>query len=106
MIHNEECGPFVRGISTDLIDLIVLPSALPQHNGDYKYILTIKDHFSKFVWLRPLRQKRVVDVVAALRRVFDEFGTPTILQADNGDAVGGTDTPNGTMSQMNLGEAR
>jgi hypothetical protein len=66
------------------IDLIVLTSALPEHNDDFKYILTVKDHFSKYVWLRPLRHKRVVDVVAALRGIFDEFGIPTILQADNG----------------------
>jgi hypothetical protein len=37
------------------IDLIVLTSALPEHNDDFKYILTVKDHFSKYVWLRPLR---------------------------------------------------
>ena len=66
------------------IDLIVLTSALPERNADYKYVLTIKDHFSKFVWLRPLRHKRVADVVAGLRGVFDEYGPPTILQADNG----------------------
>ena len=66
------------------IDLIVLTSALPEKNNDYKYILTVKDHFSRYVWLEALRRKRVVDVVAFLRRVFDEFGCPTILQSDNG----------------------
>jgi hypothetical protein len=66
------------------IDLIVLTSALPEKNDNYKYIMTVKDHFSRFVWLVPMRRKNVASVVAGLRPIFDVFGCPTILQSDNG----------------------
>ena len=62
----------------DLIDFRTLP------DGDYHWILTVQDHFTKFVWLRPLTQKSGVCVARELYQLFCMFGAPYILQSDNG----------------------
>jgi transposase InsO family protein len=62
----------------DLIDIQTFP------DGDYKWILTVQDHFTKFVNLRALKQKRAVEVANALYEIFLTFGAPCILQSDNG----------------------
>ena len=62
----------------DLIDFRTCP------DGEYNWIITVQDHFTKFVWLRPLRQKSGLEVARALLEIFGEFGAPFILQSDNG----------------------
>ena len=66
------------------IDLIILTSCNPLSNGGYKYILTVKDHFSTFVWLRKLKRKNKNAVFKKLKNIFRDFRAPDILQADNG----------------------
>ena len=66
------------------IDLIVLTSCHPLVNSGYKYILTVKDHFSTFVWLRKLKRKNKNAVFNKLKNIFRDFRAPDILQADNG----------------------
>jgi len=62
----------------DLIDIQTFP------DGDFKWIMTVQDHFTKFVNLRALKQKRAVEVATALYDIFLTFGAPCILQSDNG----------------------
>ena len=62
----------------DLINFQTLP------DGDYKYIMTFVNHFSKFCVLRPLTTKRAEEVAANLLDIFLTFGAPAILQSDNG----------------------
>ena len=62
----------------DLINFQTLP------DGDYKYIMTFVNHFSKFCVLRPLTTKRAEEVAANLLDIFLLFGAPAILQSDNG----------------------
>ncbi|XP_076039096.1 KRAB-A domain-containing protein 2-like [Oratosquilla oratoria] len=62
----------------DLINFQTLP------DGDFKYIMTYANHFSKFCVLRPLTSKRAEEVAANLLDIFLTFGAPALLQSDNG----------------------
>ncbi|XP_076053674.1 KRAB-A domain-containing protein 2-like [Oratosquilla oratoria] len=62
----------------DLINFQTLP------DGDFKYIMTYANHFSKFCALRPLTSKRAEEVAANLLDILLTFGAPAILQSDNG----------------------
>lgn len=65
-------------IQVDLIDMRHEPS------GTYKWILHVKDHFSKFSALYALRSKRASDVAQALELYINHYGPPEICQCDNG----------------------
>ncbi|CAF2061660.1 unnamed protein product [Rotaria magnacalcarata] len=51
---------------------------------NYCWILNCIDHFSKFSWAFPLKNKSVGEFVAELRELFFIFGPPRILHSDNG----------------------
>ena len=71
-------GPFISS-QMDLIDMRHLP------DSNYKWILHIVDHWSKFHFSFPLAHKRAVEVASALHQwVFPIMGLPAILQSDNG----------------------
>jgi len=54
-------------------------------HGEFKYILHIVDHWSKFNFAFPLQQKSAADVANALQNwVFPIMGLPSILHCDNG----------------------
>ncbi len=61
---------FLSRIQIDLVDMQSLK------DGDYKYILNIQDHFTKFNILRPLKSKQAKDVADELLDVFLLFGAP------------------------------
>ena len=63
------------------IDLINFSSCA---DGDYKYILNVHDHATKFVHLRPLKNKEAKSVASELLKIFLAFRAPKILQSDNG----------------------
>ena len=70
-------------IQMDLIDMRTRPDA--NCNGKtYRWILQLKDHFSKFCWARPLEHKEAREVYDCVRDIFFLFGAPRILQSDNG----------------------
>ena len=48
------------------------------------FFLVIKDHFSKFTWLRAIQRKTEYFVATELRRLFHEIGFPSIFHSDNG----------------------
>ena len=50
----------------------------------YRMILVIKDCFSKFCWLTPIKNKEASTVTSVLTGVFRTYGCPQILQSDNG----------------------
>ncbi len=50
----------------------------------YSMILVIKDCFSKFCWLTPIKNKEASTVASVLTGVFRTYGCPQILQSDNG----------------------
>ena len=62
----------------DLIDMRSMP------DGEYKWILHTKDHFTKFSWAYPLKTKEAESVAEKLLQQFYLFGASRILQSDNG----------------------
>ena len=62
----------------DLIDFQTCP------DGEFKWLLVYQDHFTKFVQLRPLKNKSAIEVAKALLDIFTIIGVPAILQSDNG----------------------
>ena len=50
--------------------------------GTYKYIMSVIDTFSLFVFLRPLQTKESAEVADHLLDIYNEHGPPEILQSD------------------------
>ncbi|GFU12864.1 KRAB-A domain-containing protein 2 [Trichonephila clavipes] len=63
------------------VDLIDLQT---NRDGKYKFIMVYQDHLTKFVQLRPLKAKRAEEVAYHVLSIFLTFGSPAILQLDNG----------------------
>jgi len=75
------------GVMTRLqIDLIDMRTRPDKTSPDitYSWILNCIDHFSKFSWAFPLRNKSANEVATKLRDLFFTFGPPRILHSDNG----------------------
>ena len=51
--------------------------------GNYRYILTVIDVFTRYAWARPLKTKTGEEVVQAFAEIFKE-GIPHYLQTDQG----------------------
>jgi hypothetical protein len=45
-------------------------------DGDYKWIMQVKDHFSRYVWLFALYGKDSEEVAAHLKQWIGAFGEP------------------------------
>ncbi|CAF3273316.1 unnamed protein product [Rotaria socialis] len=69
---------YLTRIQMDLIDMRSRP------DGKFKWILHVKDHFTKFSWAYPLETKEAEPVAEKLLQQFYAFGAPHILQSDNG----------------------
>jgi hypothetical protein len=65
-------------VQIDLIDMRHEPS------GQFKWILHIKDHFSKYTQLYPLKSKHAKPIAEAFALFIAAFLPPKIMQADNG----------------------
>ena len=63
------------------VDLIDMQS---QPDGPYRFILNYQDHLTKFIILRPLKQKTAEAVAECIIPIFQIFGAPKILHTDNG----------------------
>jgi hypothetical protein len=70
-------------VQIDLIDMRHEPS------GQYKWILHIKDHFSKYTQLYPLKSKHAEPIAEAFAIFIVAFLPPKIMQADNGKELKG-----------------
>jgi IS30 family transposase len=53
-------------------------------SGQYKWILHIKDHFSKYTQLYPLKSKHAKPIADCFTLFIAAFLPPKIMQADNG----------------------
>jgi hypothetical protein len=63
---------FVKGVDdqwdVDLMDM----TKFAKYNNGYNFILVVIDIFSKYVWLRPLKDKKGESVSKALKDVLAE----------------------------------
>ena len=57
----------------DLIDMTKTP------DGQNKYILHVRNHFSRYSWGRGITSKKPIEVAACLFDIFTEVGLPRIL---------------------------
>ena len=69
---------FLTRVQMDLIDMSSHP------DDECKWILHLRDHYSKFSWAHALTSKRASEVAAKLVQTFCLFGFPRLLQSDNG----------------------
>lgn len=53
-------------------------------DNEYRYIIHMRDHFTKFSWARAAERKTLENVVNFLYDIFLMFGPPVIIQCDNG----------------------
>lgn len=74
---------YMDRLQMDLIDM----RSRPDHVSSgriFRWILHLKDHFTKFCWAQPLETKEAREVYLGVRQIFFNFGPPKILQSDNG----------------------
>ena len=64
----------------DLVSLAGHPVA--KNDVSYKYVMVLVDVFSRYVWLQALPHKDAGTVAEKLMGIWDEVGTPKILQSD------------------------
>ena len=64
------------------MDTVFLAEELQTDN--IKYLITIEDHFSKFLWVATSLTKEAGPVEIALKTFFSLFGLPKKVQCDNG----------------------
>ncbi|CAF3590318.1 unnamed protein product [Rotaria socialis] len=69
---------FMTRLQMDLIDMRTRP------DGEFKWILHCRDHFTKFSWAYALPSKEARYVAENLIQLFFQFGPSHILQSDNG----------------------
>src|SRR5204863_4160561 len=55
-----------------------------RNDHEFKYILHVRDHFSRYSWAKPITSKNASEVAGCLFEIFTEVGSPAILQSDNG----------------------
>ncbi|CAF4470388.1 unnamed protein product, partial [Didymodactylos carnosus] len=70
-------------LQIDLIDMRTRPDFVSS-DIVYSWILHCIDHFSKFTFAYPLKNKSAVEVASKLRTLFFSFGPPHLLHSDNG----------------------
>ena len=71
-------------IQCDLITITCKKGLLPSLKHSFRYILTLKDCFSKYCWLFPLKSKEGTPIANILLKIFHEHGAPRYLHSDNG----------------------
>ena len=67
----------------DLMDL-GRKGAIKFNGVSYRYVLSVMDVFSRFVWLRPLSVKSSKNIADELRILYLEHGPPRVIQCDQG----------------------
>jgi hypothetical protein len=60
-----------------------------QPDGIYHWVLQLKDHFSRMIWLFPLRDKSSEEVASSLRTWIAWCGQPKSFYSDNGKEFAG-----------------
>lgn len=75
----QELPPVHQTLDRISIDITEMTVAL----GGYRYVLTIVDHFSRFVKLLKLRSRQAEEVVRNIQLFMGDYGVPKTLLADN-----------------------
>ena len=65
-------------VQMDLIDFTKQP------DGDWRYVLSTKCHFSRFAILKPVKTKTHEEIATNLLQIFSIFRLPNLIHTDNG----------------------
>lgn len=57
---------------------------VPLNKKSYRYVLSVMDVFSRFVWLRAVREKSSKVISEELQNIYLEHGPPRVVQSDQG----------------------
>ena len=76
----QELPPVDRPLERVGLDLIDMVASSQGH----RYVLTVIDHYSRYLKLYTLKHKHTHGVVEALERFMADFGTPAAVVTDNG----------------------
>lgn len=70
----------MQRVSVDLMDM---------HAGShgYRYMLTVLDHYSRYVRFYPLKSKAAGEVSRNLKKFVAAYGAPTLVLLDNGGGI-------------------
>ena len=67
--------------SMDLVEM----QTFEKENTGYRYLLTCIDVFSRYAWVEPLKNKTGVEVMNAIKRIFDNSNAkPIKIWVDEG----------------------
>ncbi|CAG2217713.1 unnamed protein product [Mytilus edulis] len=66
--------------SADLMDMV----KFSKYNKEYKYVLVVIDVFSKYLWLRKLKDKKGESVATAFQDIFQTGRVPNKIRTDMG----------------------
>ena len=66
--------------SADLVEM----GKFSEWNNDYKYLLMVIDVFSKYGWIKPLKDKKGLTVANAFNEIFKSGRVPKMLWTDKG----------------------
>ena len=70
---------------TDCINMTSFANNNGGVQNGYKFILTVVDYFSRYVWARKMKTQTAINVTKALKSIAEETKTyPKLIQADNG----------------------
>ncbi len=78
--HWQELPPVgkpLERVSLDLTDMVAGAQ-------EYRYVLTITDHYSRYVKFYPLRTKNTEGVSEKFKNYVMDFGIPSTVLSDNG----------------------
>ena len=99
MLYLSLCVPYLKKSKVPKKGLVIKPMIFSEMNarvqvdltdmrsqsdGDLKWIPVYQDQLTKFVQLRPVTSKREPEIAYQLLDIFRIFGSPIILQSDNG----------------------
>jgi len=56
----------------------------PRTEAENSVIFVCLDHFSKFVWLQPMRHAVAAEVIKWVTKIFHQNGVPEFIHSDNG----------------------
>lgn len=86
MASNREPQTVTPIVSRRVLDRVYLDlmDFTSQPDGEYNWILQIKDHFSRMIWLFPLKDKSSLEVATALKTWMAWCGQPLRFYCDNG----------------------
>ncbi|CAF3165394.1 unnamed protein product [Rotaria socialis] len=70
---------YLTRLQLELIDMTSVP------DEEYKWILHVTDHFTKFTWAYPLKSSKIESITAQLLQQFSSFGIPHTLQSSMGE---------------------